>query len=67
MKKKPTHLDQAMFRTKRKEHHNIIQTLGQMKTDVKRYKAVQLLMDQIFKVINGRKVFRKKSILYNRF
>jgi hypothetical protein len=39
-----------MFKTKRKEHHNIIQTLGQMQTDVKRYKAVQMLMDQIFKV-----------------
>lgn len=40
-----------MFRTKRKEHHNIIRTLGQMKTDIKRYKAVQMLMEQIFKVI----------------
>jgi len=39
-----------MFKIKRKEHHNIIQTLGQMQTDVKRYKAVQMLMDQIFKV-----------------
>ncbi len=39
-----------MFKTKRKEHHHIVQTLGQMKTDVKRYKAVQMLMDQIFKV-----------------
>jgi len=39
-----------MFKTKRKEHHHIIQTLAQMQTDVKRYKAVQMLMDQIFKV-----------------
>jgi hypothetical protein len=39
-----------MFKVKRKEHHHIIQTLGQMQTDVKRYKAVQLLLDQIFKV-----------------
>ena len=39
-----------MFRVKRKEHHHIVQTLGQMQTDVKRYKAVQLLLDQIFKV-----------------
>ena len=39
-----------MFKTKRKEHHHIIQTLGQMQTDVKRYKAVQMLLDQIFKV-----------------
>ncbi len=39
-----------MFKTKRKEHHHIIQTLGQMQTDVKRYKAVQMLMDQMFKV-----------------
>lgn len=39
-----------MFKTKRKEHHQIIVTLGQMKTEVKRYKAVQLLMDQVFKV-----------------
>ncbi|CAF4660177.1 unnamed protein product, partial [Rotaria socialis] len=44
---------QAMFRTKRKEHHHIIQTLGQMQTDVKRYKAVQMLMDQIFQVLNS--------------
>lgn len=41
-----------MFKIKRKEHHHIIQTLGQMQTDVKRYKAVQMLMDQIFKVLN---------------
>lgn len=40
-----------MFKTKRKEHHYVIQRLGQMPTDVKRYKAVQILMDQIFKVI----------------
>lgn len=39
-----------MFKTKRKEHHHIVQTLGHMQTDVKRYKAVQMLMDQIFKV-----------------
>lgn len=39
-----------MFKTKRKEHHHVVQTLAQMKTDVKRYKAVQMLMDQVFKV-----------------
>jgi hypothetical protein len=39
-----------MFKIKRQEHHHIIQTLGNMQTDVKRYKAVQMLMDQIFKV-----------------
>jgi hypothetical protein len=49
-----------MFKTKRKEHHNIIQTLGQMQTDVKRYKAVQMLMDQIFKVEFSDKIFPKK-------
>ncbi|UJR09830.1 hypothetical protein I4U23_014056 [Adineta vaga] len=47
---------QSMFRTKRKEHHHIIQTLGQMQTDVKRYKAVQMLMDQIFKVLNESRI-----------
>ncbi|CAF0882638.1 unnamed protein product [Adineta ricciae] len=45
-----------MFRTKRKEHHQIVQTLGQMQTDVKRYKAVQILMDQIFKVLNESRI-----------
>jgi len=49
-----------MFKTKRKEHHNIIQTLGQMQTDVKRYKAVQMLMDQIFKVEFSDKIFSEK-------
>ena len=41
-----------MFKTKRKEHHHVVQTLAQMKTDVKRYKAVQMLMNQVFKVLN---------------
>ncbi|CAF1506936.1 unnamed protein product [Adineta steineri] len=45
-----------MFKTKRKEHHYIIQTLGQMQTDVKRYKAVQMLLDQIFKVLNESRI-----------
>jgi hypothetical protein len=49
-----------MFKTKRKEHHHIIQTLGQMQTDVKRYKAVQMLLDQIYKV--DRKKLRKKIL-----
>jgi hypothetical protein len=39
-----------MFKTKRREHHHVIQTLAKMPTDVKRYKAVQMLMDQVFKV-----------------
>jgi hypothetical protein len=52
-----------MFKTKRKEHHNIIQTLGQMQTDVKRYKAVQMLMDQIFKVKYSD---TKKTIFFSR-
>ncbi|CAF3735909.1 unnamed protein product [Rotaria sordida] len=47
---------QAMFKTKRKEHHYIIQTLGQMQTDVKRYKAVQMLLDQIFQVLNSSRI-----------
>ncbi|CAF3667789.1 unnamed protein product [Rotaria sp. Silwood1] len=45
-----------MFKIKRKEHHHIILTLGQMQTDVKRYKAVQMLMDQIFKVLNSSRI-----------
>lgn len=45
-----------MFKIKRKEHHHIIQTLGQMPTDVKRYKAVQLLMDQLFQVLNDTRI-----------
>ena len=48
-----------MFKTKRKEHHHIIQTLGQMQTDIKRYKAVQMLMDQIFKVKKHENICRK--------
>lgn len=43
-------LDRSLFKIKRKEHHDVIQTLGKMSTDVKRYKAVQLLMEQVFKV-----------------
>jgi hypothetical protein len=54
--------DQAMFKTKRKEHHQIIQTLGQMQTDVKRYKAVQMLLDQIFKVkTSDQRLFSKNT------
>ena len=45
-----TDLDRALFKTKRQDHHHVIQTLGKMPTDVKRYKAVQMLLDQVFKV-----------------
>jgi hypothetical protein len=53
-----------MFKTKRQEHHHIIQTLGQMQTDVKRYKAVQMLMDQIFKVKSSIKFSNSDVFLF---
>jgi hypothetical protein len=57
-----------MFKIKRKEHHNIIQTLGQMQTDVKRYKAVQMLMDQIFKVeFSDSKLFLENTFVFRRY
>ena len=46
-------LDRLLFKTKRHEHHQVIQTLGKMPTDVKRYKAVQMLLDQVFKVVEN--------------
>ena len=39
-----------MFKIKRKEHHHVVQTLAKMPTDVKRYKAVQMLLEQVYTV-----------------
>jgi hypothetical protein len=54
-----------MFRTKRKEHHQIVQTLAKMPTDVKRYKAVQMLMEQVFKVGSSRERTELQNDAFN--